>query len=107
MSSPRLDSDSDPLGELNIELVFDLADRVRIQQVGLRVEFAHGRAPDEAHEPAPLFRCAGERPLAVVLSHGTRRKFAAPCLKSVKSQLFCLNIVIAFRAPGRSRVKHL
>ena len=33
----------------------------------------------EAHPPAgaDLFRCAGGRPLAAVLSHGARRKFAA------------------------------
>lgn len=39
----------------------DLVDRVRIWQVGLRVEFARKRARDGANEPTLFFRCASRR----------------------------------------------
>ena len=38
---------------VDIDLVVDLVGR-RLLEFGLRVEFARGRAPDEAHEPAPF-----------------------------------------------------
>ena len=38
---------------VDIDLVVDLVGR-KLLECGLRVEFARGRAPDEAHEPAPF-----------------------------------------------------
>ena len=46
-------------GELEFELVVDLVDRVRVRQVDLSVEFARGRAPDEAYEMASPFPVRG------------------------------------------------
>ena len=43
---------------VDADLDVDLVGR-RLLEFGLRVEFARGGAPDEAHEPAPPFAVRG------------------------------------------------